>query len=164
MSSRSYIIQCYCSCTVYDFCSVVFISNFNCYVTGSVVWNNYHDSTVSLVNDIDFRSFFGFINCEIRSCVITSIIIITIIFDNDGFRTSSQVFNFNSGSAVYYFCSVFLTVNGYGHIACSVFRNFNGYCYRFALFSLTYSDINRSFVFRSCDISICCSISVSVIT
>ena len=150
MSTRSYItIQLNNSSAVNNFGSISLITNFNSHITSSIITNNNHNSTITIINYFHVRNFFSLLNSQITDCGIRDVIIITIINNSNSMITSRQVINSNNSLTILNLSRIILTTNTNSNITSSILRNSNCNSDRLTLFSLTNLNTNRCIIFRS---------------
>ena len=141
MNSRSFVSDVYYSCTV-DYSSVVFVfTDFNGYITCSVVTYDNNNCSVSLVNYYHIRFYFDlfdFKDCVIVAGFVFSVSIICYFYSvvsNFEVRNNCNCFTIYNTDCDY----SFIYFNGY--VTCCIIQYFNSdYCN-------TGADIFNSYVY-----------------
>ena len=164
MSSRSHIVNSYNSSTVNYSSIVCIVSDFNGYITSSIITNNNHHSTITIINNTRFCICFCLLHSHIWNCMTSRVISISKIFNGNSVVSTRYVLSSYNSFSIINLSSVIFTTNTDCDIAGSTFRNFNSDYNIFAFLSLINSHINWSIILRSSNISSYSSISMITVT
>ena len=83
--ARSYIAQFNNSSAVDHRSSVSIVSNLNSHITSSIITNNYNNSTITIINNLNVRNNLSLLDIKAEYSVVGSVVVITGILHNNRF-------------------------------------------------------------------------------
>ena len=151
MVSRSYIGNINDCSTVNHSSIECFITNFNCYITCSIITNNNNNSTITIINNYRINNRFSTFSNKFTNSIIASEVIVTRILNNKCLSTTSQVFKVDYCFSIVNLSSVIHTVNSDSHITGSILRHSHSNN-RSTIHNITNNHIHRSIILRSSNV------------